>query len=81
MPPVAAPEAPSVLPTCRTLLRPLVTEEFIWAVEGMTLDRMKVGDEARPEPLARAMAQAMLRLRQPWVLGLLTRSLAICTPA
>jgi len=51
MPPVAAPEAPSVLPTCRTLLRPLVTEEFIWAVEGMTLDRMKVGDEARPEPL------------------------------
>ena len=28
-------------PTCRTRLRPLVTREFVWSIEGLSLERMK----------------------------------------
>jgi hypothetical protein len=39
-PPPAA--AHGLSPTCRTKLKPLITQEFTWAIEGLSLERMKV---------------------------------------
>ena len=37
----AAPAGDDVQLTCRTKLRPLVTREFTWSIEGLSLERMK----------------------------------------
>jgi hypothetical protein len=40
-PAAAAAAQQGLSPTCRTKLKPLITQEFTWSVEGLSLERMK----------------------------------------